>query len=294
MLRKKSDVLQAFKDYKRKVEKQTGQQIKILRSDNGGEYLSNEFSDFLKQEGICHQLTVEYTPQQNGVAERANRTLVEMARCLLLQAKLPDSLWAEMVNTATYIRNRCLTRSLADGTPYEAWTQKKPYVGYFRTIGIKTIALNKGQRRGKFHPKGEEYILVGYSNESKAYRLWKPGTKTIMKSRDVKLFEQIELPQTSNKEVFIAPIFPNLISNEELISDEEFEDAINSDNDYHEVESNQHEENLQNERKRGPGRPKSERTGQRGRPRKVYQTKKTQQLDPVSVSEVLESDDQEL
>lgn len=111
MLRNKSDVFEAFKNYKKKAEKQTGKQIKKLRTDNGKEYLSNNFKNFLKEEGISHQLSVEYTPQQNGVAERKNRTLVEMARCIMLQGNLPQSLWAEAVNAATYIRNRCTTKT---------------------------------------------------------------------------------------------------------------------------------------------------------------------------------------
>jgi len=112
MLRNRSDVVQAFKDYKQKMENLTNKRIKKLRTDNGKEYVSKEFSDFLRQEGITRQLSVEYTPQQNGVAERANRTLVEMARCIMLQANLPQSMWAEAVNTATYLRNRCATKSL--------------------------------------------------------------------------------------------------------------------------------------------------------------------------------------
>lgn len=92
MLRRRSDVLQAFENYKQMAEKQTRQRIKKLRTDNGTEYLSNNFKKFLQEEGIIHQLTVEYTPQQNGVGERANRTLAEMARCIMLQANLPDSL----------------------------------------------------------------------------------------------------------------------------------------------------------------------------------------------------------
>lgn len=96
---------------------------------------------------------MEYTPQQNGVAERANRTLVEMARCLMLQANLPQTLWAEAINTATYIRNRYPTR-MTNKTPIEMWSKQKPYVGFFRIIESKVIALNKGERRGKFYPKG--------------------------------------------------------------------------------------------------------------------------------------------
>lgn len=120
MLKNRSDVLEAFKNYKLKVEKQTGQRIKKLRTDNGREYLSNDFKNFLKSEGILHQLSVEYTPQQNGVAERKNRTLVEMARCILLQGNLPESLWAEAINAATYIRNRCATKTLNGKTPFKA------------------------------------------------------------------------------------------------------------------------------------------------------------------------------
>ena len=123
MLRNRSDILEAFKNYKLKAEKQTGQRIKKLRTDNGREYLSNAFKDFLRSEGISHQLSVEYTPQQNGVAERKNRTLVEMARCMMLQGNLPQSLWAEAVNAATYIRNRCATKSLNGETPFEAWSK---------------------------------------------------------------------------------------------------------------------------------------------------------------------------
>lgn len=111
MLRNRSDVLKAFKDYKRKVEKQTDQRIRKLRTDNGREYLSNDFKELLKTEGIIHQLSVEYTPQQNGVAERKNRTLVEMARYLMLQGNLPQSFWTEAINSATYLRNRCATRT---------------------------------------------------------------------------------------------------------------------------------------------------------------------------------------
>jgi len=92
MLRKRSDVLQAFKNYKRRMENQTGRRIKKLRTDNGKEYLSNDFKKFLEDESIARQLSVEYTPQQNGVAERANRTIVEMARCMLQQSGLPQSL----------------------------------------------------------------------------------------------------------------------------------------------------------------------------------------------------------
>lgn len=202
-LKKKSDVLEAFKEYKARVEKTTGHCIKKLRIDNAKEYLSKEFNDFLKKEGIARQLTVEYTPQQNDVAERANRTLVEMARCMLLQANAPFTLWAEAINASAHIRNRCLTRILNDVT-YEEWTGEKPYVGYMRKFGSKVIALKKTHRDNKFSPKGEEYILVGYSQESKAYRLWIRGTKTVVKRKDVQFIENQTI-HSEGTELFDIP-----------------------------------------------------------------------------------------
>lgn len=115
-----------------------------------------------------------------------------MARCMLLQSGVLSSLWAEAVNTAAYIRNRCPTKVLENLTPIEAWSNEKPYVGFMRIFGSKVIALEKKPSRGKFEPKGKKYILVGYSQESKAYRLWNPGTKTILKRRDVRFMEDLE------------------------------------------------------------------------------------------------------
>lgn len=292
MLRNRSDVLQAFKDYKRKVENQTGQRIKKLRTDNGREYLSKDFNSFLREEGVQRQLSVEYTPQQNGVAERANRTLTEMARCMMLQANLPDSLWAETVNAAAYLRNRSATKCLNGITPFEAWSQQKPYVGYFRTIGSKTIALNKGQKGRKFQPKGDEYVLVGYSDESKAYRLWKPGTKTVIKARDVKFFERIEPVQASNSKTILT-IPDSLIEtlNEETeLRDDDAKDEMRDDESVGDSQASEHDDN---ESRRGPGRPKILRTGKPGRPRKVYQSSDAQRSDPSSTSQIMEQNDKE-
>lgn len=292
MLRNRSDVLQAFKDYKRRVENQTGQRIKKLRTDNGREYLSKDFNNYLREEGIQRQLSVEYTPQQNGVAERANRTLVEMARCMMLQANLPDSLWAEAVNAAAHIRNRSATKSLNGITPIEAWSQRKPYVGYFRTIGSKTIALNKRQKGRKFQPKGDEYVLVGYSDESKAYRLWKPGTKTVIKARDVKFFERIEHVQAStSRTIFTVPDSFVEKLNEE--TEQQNEDANDEMRDDESVGDSQASERDEYELRRAAGRPKLMRTGKPGRPRKIYISSEIQRSDPSTTSQIMRQDDKE-
>lgn len=293
ILKKKSDIFEAFKEYKARVEKQTGRQIKKIRSDNAKEYLSRDFNEFLKQEGIQRELSVEYTPQQNGVAERANQTLVEMARCMLLQSNLPYELWAEAVCAAAYIRNRCPTKALNDVTPIEIWTKRKPYVGYFRTFGSRTIALNKNNRGNKFAARGEEYILVGYSQEAKAYRLWKKGTNQVVKRRDVRFIE--EIPESTNFEKEKQPeselehLTYDMIENskepmyEDLDKEEEQHEMINENyyKDDPEDSQEEEEETVREEqeinqmleptpRNRGCGRPKLERTGRRGRPRKLY------------------------
>jgi len=110
-LKQKSEVIEKFKEYMQLVENQTGRKIKTLRTDNGKEYVNNEFSTFLKEKGIKHELTNDYTPEQNGVAERKNRTLVEMGRCMMLQSGLPPSFWAESILTANHVRNRVPSRS---------------------------------------------------------------------------------------------------------------------------------------------------------------------------------------
>lgn len=119
LLSNKSEVFKKFKEFKTFVENQLSTTIKIFRTDNGREYLSNDFQTFLKKSGIAHQASVPYTPQQNGLAERMNRTLLERARCMIINASLQKQYWAEAVTTAAYVTNRCPTRSLAYSTPEE-------------------------------------------------------------------------------------------------------------------------------------------------------------------------------
>lgn len=174
--------------FKSQVERQTGKKLKTLRSDNGKEYVNFEFDAFLNECGIMRQLTVPYTPQQNGVAERANRTLVEMARTMMLHAGTPKSLWVEAINTAVYLRNRSPTSILGNITPYEVWYGRKPNVNHLRTFGCIAVALNKKQKKN-FDARGEEYIMVGYSNVSKAYRLYDKHAHNVVERRDVIFIE---------------------------------------------------------------------------------------------------------
>jgi transposase InsO family protein len=130
LLKAKGKVFDKFKVYKALVENQIDMKIKTLRSDNGREFMSKKFDDFLRECGIQRQTSAPYTPQQNGVVERANRTIMECARSMILAQGLDLEFWAEAVNTVVYIKNRCATTALDSKTLQEAWTGDKPNVAW--------------------------------------------------------------------------------------------------------------------------------------------------------------------
>ena len=185
VLKHKDEVFDCFLRWKALVEKSSGRKLKAIRTDNGGEYTSTIFGDYLKSEGIRHERTVPKTPEQNGVAERMNRTLVETVRSMLTDAKLPHKFWGEALSTAVYLRNRSPTKAVKEMTPYEAWTTKKPSVGHLRVFGCDAYAHVPKDERGKLDPKAKKCIFVGYGEETKGYRLYDAVRAKIMFSRDV-------------------------------------------------------------------------------------------------------------
>ena len=129
-------MLEKFKEFEASITNESDRRIGTLRTDNGCEYLSGEFKEYLKSRGIRHELTVPYSPQQNGVAERMNRTLMESAQAMIAHAGLPNSYWGEAVATAAYVRNRMPTTAIKNNqTPYERWYGRKPNVNHLRVFG---------------------------------------------------------------------------------------------------------------------------------------------------------------
>jgi transposase InsO family protein len=128
LLRRKSDAFQAYKDFEKLHAGPNG--VGTLRSDNGGEYSSNEFKAYLTTNGTGVERTTPYTPEQNGVAERYNRTIHEMANSMMIASGAPISLWGESIMTAAYIRNRSPTHALDGMTPLEALTGEKPDISH--------------------------------------------------------------------------------------------------------------------------------------------------------------------
>ena len=172
-IKSKREVLLKFQEYVNSVEKHTGHQImklnilaeddvKVMRSDNGGEYTWNNFAKICGEKGISHEFTVPYCPQQNGVAERMNCTIMEGARSMLFQAKLPLEFWAEACSTAVYLHNRSPTTALKDETPFERLFGRRPDISHLRVFGcVSYLHVPDGQRR-ELDAKARKSIFVGY------------------------------------------------------------------------------------------------------------------------------------
>ncbi len=157
--------------------------IKCIRSDNGTEFTSSVFESLLSKNTIRHETSAPYSPHQNGTAERAWRTLFEMARCMLIESKLPKELWTYVVQTAAIIRNRCYNRRLGQ-TPYNLITGKKPDLSKMKVFGVECCAYKYDKKKLDTHCK--KGIFVGYDKNSPAYLVFYPDTGKVLKNRLVK------------------------------------------------------------------------------------------------------------
>ncbi|KAK8590159.1 hypothetical protein V6N13_088942 [Hibiscus sabdariffa] len=166
LMRHKSEALEKFKEFKNEVQNQHGKSIKALRSDRGGEYLSQDFDELLKECGIVSQLTPPGTPQWNGVSERRNRTLLDMVRSMISHTDLPTSFWGYALETAAFTLNRVPSKSVQK-TPHEMWTGRRPNMSFMKIWGCK--AYVKHQMSTKLEPKSEKCTFVGYPKETKRY-----------------------------------------------------------------------------------------------------------------------------
>lgn len=238
LMKNKYEVIDKFKEFKEMVENQLERKIKILRSDNGTEYLNNEFKRYCIENGIKHQTSNVYTPQQNGLAERANRTIVERAKCMLFDAKLPKIYWGEAVNTAVHVINRCVNYSLKNDTPEGVWTGKRLNVNYLKIFGSNCMVHVPKEKRSKWDKKSTKMIFVGYSDTSKGYRCLDPKTCKITTSRDVVFIENNESQVTQiNHSIINNDIIADEVTTEVKIMDESTEISnVDQDVTYEDVE----------------------------------------------------------
>ncbi|CAI7805206.1 unnamed protein product [Closterium sp. NIES-54] len=194
VLSKKSDVAETVKtDWLPMVERQQDRLVKAIRTDRGGEFLSKDFSLWLKKNGIRHSLTMPYSPAMNGIAERANRTITETARGLLIEAGLLVYFWPDAVRSACVANNRALTYVGADKwVPYVEWIGRKPKVDMLRVFGCMCMELvPKHLRHNKLGAKAIWAVHLGMAQNSKGWLLWDPFTNKFLVSRDCKFMENL-------------------------------------------------------------------------------------------------------
>ena len=185
MLKSKSEAFATFKKFRAVVENEREETVKVLRTDRGGEFCSNEFNNYCSENGITRHYTTPYTPQQNGVVERRNRTVVAMARSILTGTQLPLKLWGEAVRHSVYVLNRLPTKILRGRTPYEAWTGKKPNLSFLKVFGCLAFMKVPSVHTTKLDNRSKKVVYIGKEPGTKGYRLYDPSTGSLCVSRDV-------------------------------------------------------------------------------------------------------------
>ncbi|GJX53971.1 putative ribonuclease H-like domain-containing protein [Tanacetum coccineum] len=188
-LRTKDETSGILKDFIRQIENQLNQKVKTIRCDNGTEFKNKDVIEFCGSKGIKREYSNARTPQQNGVAERKNRTLIEAARTMLADSFLPNTFWAEAVSTACYVLNRVLVTKPHNKTPYELITGKIPIISYIRPFGCHVKILNTIDHLGMFAGKSDEGFLVGYSLQSKAFRVYNLEMKRVEENLHITFLE---------------------------------------------------------------------------------------------------------
>ena len=180
LLKEKSEAFEKFKRLRKTVEQETGKKIITFRTDKGGEFVSKEFNDYCESVGIRRHLTAPYTPQQNVVVERRNRTLMEMTRSIMKHMHIPNYMWGEDTRHSTYIINRVATRSLKEVTPYERYQKRKPNIEHIRIFGCIAYAKVDAKLLRKLDDRTRMLVHLGTEPGSKAYRLFDPNTLKII------------------------------------------------------------------------------------------------------------------
>lgn len=194
LLKEKTEVRNVFQNFHSMIQTQFQTQIQVLRSDNGTEYFNSILGDYLRTKGIIHQSSCPNTPQQNGIAERKNRHLLEVARALMFTTNMPKLFWGDAILTSTYLINRMPSRILSYKTPLQTLQNWFPTSRIHSSLqpkvfGCTTFVHNHSQNLSKLDPRALKCIFIGYSPTQKGYQCYDPSTKKVYSSLDVTFFE---------------------------------------------------------------------------------------------------------
>ena len=253
LLKAKSEVQSKVIEYLELLKNTFDRKVKMFRTDRGTEYLSEEVQKYLRLEGIRFQCTVAYSPEQNGISERKNRTLVEACRTMLTESGMSREYWDEAIMNANYTLNRVLSKN-DHKTPYEKFFDKKPNFSNFKEFGCSAYVMIPQQKRKKLDHKAEKLAFVGYDGWSKAYRLANVNQRKIIVSRDVIFLEekymknQKSMDDKKKKDCNIV-VFPFSNSSDEIQNISDTESFYDAENIYNEqdLEENFQDENINQE-----------------------------------------------
>lgn len=222
-MKQKSEVAAKLKQFLAET-KTIGHTVRELLTDGGGEYECKEVADILHEYGISHRVVMPYTPEQNGAAERENRTLMEAARSMMQSTMLPQKLWAEAVNTSCYILNRTGPTKTDGVSPYELWTGKQAPVDHLKIFGTQCFVHIPKQKRQKLDAKAIKGYLVGYCGNKDGYRVYIPEKNDIALSRDV-IFKD-ELPSVTEQPTELVETEVEFQTDNDTVTDQSNTDVI--------------------------------------------------------------------
>jgi transposase InsO family protein len=190
-LKEKAEAFEKFKIFKALTETQTGKRLKVVRSDWAGEFMSRDFKEFCDEHGIKREYTIPITPQQNGVVERQNRTVQEMARSMMNEKNIGQTYWVEAIHTADHVLNKAHLRPQSDKTPYKMWFGRPYSIKHFKVFGSKCYINNNDENLEKYDDRADEGIFLGYATNSKGYRCYNKRLHKMVDCIDVKVDEGI-------------------------------------------------------------------------------------------------------
>jgi hypothetical protein len=225
-LKNKSKLFENFNIYKEMVENEMDSRIKCLISDNGGEFTSKKFMDYCNNHGIKRKFYVARTLQQNGVVERKNITVQEMAQTMIMDSKLTDIFWTRVVHTVIHIQKRLMLRNNTDKTPYELWKGRPTNVKHFRVFGSKCYIKREDGKIGKFVSRVDKGILVSYSSTRKAYTCYNLRLNKVVESINVTIDEICRLESKEEENKSMEQLFEEEDEREVEEKDEDEENSM--------------------------------------------------------------------
>ncbi|CAI7930345.1 unnamed protein product, partial [Closterium sp. NIES-54] len=253
-----------LKEWMPRAQRESRHKVKFIRTDNGGEFIGADFEAVLKKKGIQHQFTVPYNPQQNGVAERFNRTLHEGARTFLGRAGLPDPFWVTALRQVALVKNRMLaTVGDKQWVPYTKWYGSAPAVNMLRAYGCMVVFHVPKEKRGKLEASGRWRVHLGLAKDLKGWLIWDLTRQQLTVSRDVKFLESLYYKEWKQQQQKL-PTTPLIIEADEVlrpsrqvqvtVSEEEIS-GVTEDGGEPEVEEQQQQQQQQQDAPQGAARP---------------------------------------